>query len=65
MIIRAYWQQRGGHVHVRVFTGQREHMTFAKAGDLTFDVREWPAVSVALSQIATLRPEAATIGSAP
>jgi len=43
-ILRFRYQQLGGHVHVRVFTGTRFDGTFAKVGDLVFADREWPGI---------------------
>lgn len=43
------WRKLGGHVHVRVFTGV-PGFTYAKAGDLVFDEKEWPTMYDLLSR---------------
>jgi hypothetical protein len=40
---RYRWKRQGGHVHVRLFVGDRAAVTHAKAGDLCFSVDEWEA----------------------
>ncbi len=44
MVMRWYYRQLGGHIHVRVFTGKAKNMTFAKCGDLTLSIKEWDDV---------------------
>ena len=44
--IRVRYDERGGHVHCRVFAGRAwtNDETLGKAGDLTFRADEWPTV---------------------
>lgn len=42
LIIRIYWEKRGGHVHCRVFAGYATgDGTIGKAGDLVFRQEEF------------------------
>ena len=43
-ILRVRYSVQGGHVHCRVFTAPGVNLTFAKCGDLVFNVMEWPEV---------------------
>lgn len=50
MVMRLRTRTLGSHVHVDVFTATGRpdrHGTFAKAGELTFTVEEWPIVRCA------------------
>jgi hypothetical protein len=38
---RLRWEQRGGHVHVRVFSAEHAALTHGKNGDLVFRPAEW------------------------
>ncbi len=57
MSIRIYYEQRGWHIHCRVFTGKAKNQTHAKAGDLVFSADEWPDVHDRLLAIADVIPE--------
>ena len=46
--LRFRWQQRGEHIHVRVFTAPMHTGTFAKCGDLTFAKEDWRVVRAGL-----------------
>ena len=48
MVLRIYYQQRGGHVHCRVFSGPDGNRTLGKSGDLVFTAEEWPTVKACL-----------------
>lgn len=48
MLIRLRFKKLGGHFHCRLFTAPGPTLTFAKAGDLVFDEREWPDVAAIL-----------------
>ena len=48
--MRLRYRILGGHVHCRVFTGTPGY-TFAKCGDLTFSIKEWPQVLVMLEMV--------------
>lgn len=52
VVIRLRYRILGGHVHCRLFTAPGWERTFAKCGDLTFAIKEWPAVCLALEQAA-------------
>ena len=41
MRLRMRYEQRGAHVHVRVFTSPNADGTFAKNGELVFSAAEW------------------------
>ncbi len=36
-----YYEKRGGHVHVRMFSAPRDNATHGKNGDLCFRESEW------------------------
>jgi hypothetical protein len=43
MSIRIRWKKCGGHIHMRVFVGERPDLTHAKAGELCVREDEWSA----------------------
>lgn len=49
--MRLRFKRLGGHVHCRLFTAPATmDRTFAKNGDLTFSIEEWPSVRLRLEQ---------------
>lgn len=58
--LKLYWEQLGGHIHCRSFSGVSPANTHALNGQLVFDSREWPLVKERLATIYTLIEEQAT-----
>jgi hypothetical protein len=48
MIFRIRFQQRGGHIHCRLFQAVAPGQTWSKNGDLVFDERGWEAFAALL-----------------
>lgn len=57
MHLRLRYKVAGGHVHCRLFVGKRKELTHGKAGDLVFDVDEWPEVRGSFETIGDVEPE--------
>jgi hypothetical protein len=53
MILRIRYERQGGHVHVRVFSGQGPY-TLGKCGDLVFTEAEWPEIRRGLARMGGL-----------
>lgn len=47
-VIRVRFRVLGGHVHCRLFTAAPPYTTFAKSGDLVFNLTEWPDIRTRL-----------------
>jgi len=45
IILRFRYRQLGDHVPCRVFTSNSLTGTFAKCGEVVFDIREWPIIA--------------------
>ena len=51
IIVRARFEELGGHTHVRVFATMCGEASLGKAGDLVFRNEEWSAIRPALERI--------------
>jgi hypothetical protein len=63
-VFRIRHEQRGGHVHMRVFSAKQPNMTFAKLGDLCCSEEEFADLKLAMSGVGFM-PEERTQSKEP